>query len=197
LIVGSKSKEVPGQNSGIFVGFVPHTIGTLALEFTSPRHLVDDRWFRSGVEPHPCVQPRRGHHTASRDAPADGKHAGRRVFAVAAAPAGRNCIKRSRQRWCRLNLRCPHDQETAASRSLDFFAVSGGQYRRAVCAQRVNQHVSFTVHLACARRSRRRGLADSALPDRRFRCAGPIPVAKASRPRPGPRRRPRSGHAGL
>jgi hypothetical protein len=49
---------------------------------------------------------------------------------------------------------------------------------------------------AYARRSSCRALAGSARPDRRSRCANPALAVQVSRPKPTPRRRPRSGHAG-
>jgi hypothetical protein len=52
------------------------------------------------------------------------------------------------------------------------------------------------AHRGCARRSNYRAPAGSAPWDRRSRCAGPISAAQASRPRRGPRRSRRSGHAG-
>ncbi len=52
------------------------------------------------------------------------------------------------------------------------------------------------AHRACALRSRRRGLGDSARSGRKSRYAALAPAATTNRPMPEPRRRPRSGHAG-
>jgi hypothetical protein len=82
----------------------------------------------------------------------------------------------------------------ARSRAAGLAALQRGD--TSAINQRTGGNAWSSARRAYARRSSCRAPAGSAPSDRRSRCAGPIFAAQARRPRPGPRRRQRSGRAG-